>query len=93
MYLTTEGANSSSVLVPQQDLDRLSVWKSDLDMELNPSKFQVVQVTGFRKPVGAVYMLLETVTCACYLGVDITSNLSRGLHIDRITDNTNKPAS
>ena len=97
MYVTTEGANSSSVLVPQQDLDRLSLWKSDLDMEFNPSKCQVVQVTGFRKPVGAVYMLLgvilETVTCASYLGVNITRTLSWGLHIDRITDNTHKPDS
>ena len=36
MYLTMEGANDSSVL--QQDLDRLSVWESDWDMEFNLSK-------------------------------------------------------
>ena len=34
MYLTMEGANNSSVL--QQDLDRLSVWESDWDMEFKP---------------------------------------------------------
>ena len=49
MYLTMEGANDSSVL--KQDLDRLSVWDSDWDMEFNPSKCQVVQVTGYRKPI------------------------------------------
>ena len=48
MYLTMEGADDSSVL--QQDLDRLSVWESDWDMEFNPSKCQVVQVTGSKNP-------------------------------------------
>ena len=92
MYLTMEGANDSSVL--QQDLDRLSVWESDWDMELNPSKCQVVQVTGYRKLINAVYrlhgMIMETVTCARYLGVDISSNLSWGSRIDRITGTANK---
>ena len=67
MYLTMEGANNSSV---QHDLDRLSVWETGSltgYMEFNPSKCQVVQVTGFRKPVGAAYMLhgviLETYLC------------------------------
>ena len=82
MYLTREGANDNSVL--QQDLDRLSVWESDWDMEFNPSKCQVVQVTGYKKPINAAYKLhgviLKTVTCARYLGVDISSNLSWGSH-------------
>ena len=85
-------ANDSSVL--QQDLDRLSVWESDWDMEFNPSKCQVVQVTGYKKPINAAYKLhgviMETVTCARYLGVDITSNLSWGSHIDRITGTANR---
>ena len=51
MYLTMEGANDSSVL--HQDLDKLSVWESDWDMEFNPSKCQVVQVTGYMKPINA----------------------------------------
>ena len=53
MYLTMEGADDSSEL--QQGLDRLSVWESDWDMEFNPSKCQVVQVTGSRKHVIATY--------------------------------------
>ena len=92
MYLTMEGAKNSSVL--QQDLDRLSVWESDWDMEFNPSKCQVVQVAGSRKPVSATNVLhdviLETVTCARYFGVDISSNLSWGSHIDRITGTAHK---
>ena len=92
MYLTMEGANDSLVL--QQDLDRLSVWESDWDMEFNTSKWQVVHVTGYKKHINAAYKLhgviLETVTCARYLRVDISSNLSWGSHIDRITDTANK---
>ena len=44
--------------------------------------------------VNAAYKLhgviLETVTCARYLGVDISSNLSWGSHIDRITGTANR---
>ena len=87
-----EGAKNSPVL--KQDLDRLSVWESDWDMEFNPSKCQVLQVADSRKPVSATYVLhgvaLETVTCARYLGVDISSNLSSDPHIDRITGTAHK---
>ena len=89
MYLIMEGADNACISVLQQDVDRLSVWESDWDMDFNSSKCQVVQVTGSRKPIGVAYMLhgvvQENVTCARYLGVDISSNLSWGSHIDRIT--------
>ena len=82
-----DGAKNSSGL--QQNLDRLSVWESDWEMDFNPSKCQVVHMAGSRKPVNAIYVLhgvaLETVTCARYLGVVVSSNLSWGSHIDRIT--------
>ena len=95
MYITMEGAKNSSVL--QQDLDRLSVWESDWDMEFNPFKCQVVQVAGSRRPVSATYVLhsvaLETVTCARYLGVDISSNLSWGSYIVRVTGTAHKTLS
>ena len=86
------GADDTSVL--QQDLDRLSVWESNWDMEFNHSNCQVEQVTGSMKPINATYRLhgeiLETVTCARYLGVDVSSNLSWGSHIDRITGTAHK---
>ena len=92
MYLTMEGSKNSSVL--QQDLDRLSVWESVWDMKFNPSKCQVVLVAGSRKLVSATNVLhgvvLETVTCARNLGVDISSNLSWGSLIDRITGTVHK---
>ena len=62
--------------------------------EFNPSKCQVVQVTGSKKPVHFNYRfhghVIETVTCAKYLVVDISSSLIWNSHIDRITGNANK---
>ena len=88
-----KGADDSSAL--QQDLDRLSRWETAWDMEFNSSKCQVVQVTGSRDSISvSLYRLhgeiLETVSCAKYLRVDITSNLSWSSHVDRITNSANK---
>ena len=78
LYLTLEGADGSSVL--QQDLDKLSMLESDWNLEINPSKYQVVLVTWSRNPMNATYKLhgeiLATVTSARYLGVDVFSDLS-----------------
>ena len=63
-------------------------------MEFNPSKCQVIQVTGSRKPINVMYILhglvLETVICARYLGVDISSDLTWRSHVDRITGSATK---
>ena len=87
VYLTIGGADDGKVL--QNDLDRLSVWEDRWDMEFNPSKCQVVQVTSSKNLINTAYTLhgqiLEVVTCAKYLGVDISSGLSWNTHIDRIT--------
>ncbi|MCG7869528.1 MAG: reverse transcriptase family protein, partial [Candidatus Thiodiazotropha taylori] len=92
VYLTIEGADSGKVL--QNDLDTLSVWESRWDMEFNPSKCQVVRVTTSRSPINTLYHLhgqvLEVVTSARYLGVDISRGLSWNSHIDRITANANR---
>ena len=85
LYLTIEGKDDGAAL--QQDLDRLSVWESMWDMEFNPSKCQVEQAPGSRRPMNTIYMLhghvLEAVTSAKYLGVNISSTLSWNSHIDR----------
>ena len=63
-------------------------------MEFNPSKCQVVRVTTSRKHINVTYTLhgqvLEVVTSAMYLGVDISSGLSWNPHIDRIIKNANR---
>ena len=92
VYLTIGGAEDGKVL--QTDLDRLSVWEDRWDMEFNPSKCQVVRVTSSRTLFDIAYTLhgqvLEVVTSAKYLGVDISNGLSWNPHIDRITGNANR---
>ena len=69
-------------------------WETRWDMEFNPSKCQVVHVTGSRKTVKTDYVLhgqvMESVPCARYLGVDISSGLTWNSHIDRVTANANR---
>ena len=95
VYLTIGGAEDGMLL--QNDLDRLSVWEDRWDMEFNPSKCQVVRVTSSRNPFNFPYTLhgqvLEVVTSAKYLGVDIScisSGLSWNPHIDRISKNATR---
>ena len=63
-------------------------------MEFNPSKCQVIKVTASRTPLQTQYILhgqvLEAVSSARYLGVDISSNLSWNTHVNRITSNANR---
>ena len=93
VYLTIKGEEDSSAL--QKDLDTLSVWESKWDMQFNRTKCQVIQVTGPKNPYKSEYFLhgqvLETVTCARYLGVYISSNISWSSHIGRVVGNANKP--
>ena len=51
-------------------------------------------MTGSKSPIKSEYILhgqvVETVTCARYLGVDIRSNISWTSHIDRVVGNANR---
>ena len=53
LYLTIEGEEDSSAL--QKDLNSLSGWEKKWDMQFNPSKCQVVQVTGSKRPIKSEY--------------------------------------
>ena len=92
IYLTLEQQGDSDKL--QRDLDRLQTWEARWDMEFNPSKCQIVRVTPSRDPLQTQYILhgqvLEAVSSARYLGVDISSNLKWNTHVDRITANANR---
>ena len=87
-----EGGDSHRVL--QNDLDSLSISESRWDMEFNPSKCQIVRVTSSGRPINTLYFLhgqvLEDVTSARYLGLDISSGLSWNSHIYRITVKANR---
>ena len=95
LYLTMESEDSGPTL--QSDLDILSMCETRWDMEFNPSKCQVVHVAGSKRPVKRDYILhgqvLEPVTCAKYLGVDISGSLTWNSHIDRITGSANRTLS
>ena len=60
-YLTIKDKEDSSAL--QKDLDTLSTWESKLDMQSNPSKCQVVQVTGSKKLIKSEYVLRDCHLC------------------------------
>ena len=92
LYLTIKSEDDGSAL--QNDLDILSKWETRWDMEFNPSKCQVVHVTGSKIPIKKDYVLhgqvLESVSCAKYLGVDISSTLSWNSHINRIVSSATR---
>ena len=62
--------------------------------EFNPSKCQVIRATTARKAINTVFRLhgqvLDVVTSAKYLGVNISGGLSWNSHIDRITGNADR---
>ena len=93
LIITMESEDNSSAL--QNAIDILSTWESRWDMEFNPSKCQVVHATGskgtVKKTIHVLHgQVLESVTSARYLGVDVSSNLSWKTHVDRITGNANR---
>ena len=63
-------------------------------IKFNRSKCQVVHVAGSRKTVKTDYVLhgqvLESVPCARYLRVDISSGLTWNSHIDLVTANADR---
>ena len=89
--LTLETEHGSDIL--QKDLGRLQAWESKWDIELNPSKRQVVRVTSSRTPFKTEYKLhgqvLMAVISTRYLVVDISNNLSWNTHVDRIALSAN----
>ncbi|MCG8115263.1 MAG: reverse transcriptase family protein [Candidatus Thiodiazotropha taylori] len=91
-YLTITSQSDSAAL--QQDLDRLQEWEHDWDMEFNPSKCQVLHITRNKDIIMHQYKLcarvLESVSDAKYLGLDLSSDLNFNTHISRATTSANK---
>ncbi len=92
VYLTLDSNLTCKSL--QDDLDRLVTWENQWDMEFNPLKCQVMNITRNKNPIKYEYILhgqtLSTVNDAKYLGVDISQNLSWNTHINRISNSANR---
>ena len=92
IYLTLDSKSDRDTL--QKELDRLQTWEARWDMQFNPPKCQVIRVTASRTPLQTQFILngqvLETVSSVRYLGVDISSNMSRNIHVNRITSDANR---
>ena len=87
VYITVKNDTEENTL--QEDLNRLQKWEHTWDMEFNPSKCTVINITRSKTPYKSSYTLhgqtLATVSDAKYLGVCITSNLSWNKHINQVT--------
>ena len=78
----------------QKDLDTLQDWEEQWQMGFNVSKCHVLSVTNKKNPIKSSYFLhqqpLEKVNSAKYLGVEITSDLHWGKHINSISSKANQ---
>ena len=94
LYLTIKGEEDSSAL--QKDLGTLSVWESKWDMQYNPSKCQVAQVTGSKSknPINSEYILhgqvLETSLVPDTLVLTCQAPLSWNAHTESVVNNANR---
>ena len=86
IYLAVSNLQDAQILL--QDLDQLHEWELQWDMEFNPCKCVVINVTRAKTPVPSKYLLhghiLESVGGSKYLGMEISSNLTFNNHIQKI---------
>lgn len=92
VYLAVTSLQDAQLL--QQDLDTLQSWEERWDMELNPGKCTVIQVTRSKKITPSTYSLhghtLETVNSAKYLGVNLNNDLHWTKHVYQVSSSANR---
>lgn len=92
VYIAVSSLEDAATL--QRDLDRLCLWEDEWDMEFNPDKCTVIQVTRSKTPIPSSYVLhgrvLDVVPSAKYLGVNISNNLTWTDHIQNGSTSGNR---
>ena len=78
----------------QSDLRKLEMWEDHWCMSFNASKCSSISITRKTKKIVHNYTLhnqvLDRVSCATYLGVELSSNLTWAAHIDKTTAKGNR---
>ena len=87
IYLTVSATNDCEKL--QDDLKRLEKWEEDWQMEFHPAKCNVQSITRKRNRITLPYTLhghvLEEVTSAKYLGINMINDMTWNEHIEKMT--------
>jgi len=91
LYLTIKNDQDTRSL--QHDLDSLCEWEARWLMEFHPDKCEVISVTRKKHPPLHLYYIhghqLKHVDHGKYMGVNITSDLRWGKHVDIICNKAN----
>ena len=78
----------------QSDLRKLEMWEDHWCMSFNANKCSLISITRKTKKIVHNYTLhnqvLDRVSCATYLGVELSSNLTWAAHIDETTAKGNR---
>ena len=92
IYLTISKINDCNKL--QKDIQRLENWERDSLMEFHPEKCQVLRITRKRNTIKFPYKLhnhiLEEVSSAKYLGLNVSNKLCWNNHIEKTAAKANK---
>ena len=92
VYRTITSPVDTEIL--QNDLDRLTEWQHEWQMQFNPSKCYVMHITNSKNRRHADYQLcgqtLAAVNSHPYLGVHLQNDLGWGTHVGHITARANR---
>jgi len=73
----------------QRDLDSLAVWEQEWKMSFNISKCHIMHISRSKKVIRRTYTLngqpMSPVDQATYLGVELSSDLTWGPHVAKVT--------
>ena len=92
IYRTISSTVDTEIL--QSDLNRLSRWQHDWQMQFNPGKCYVMHITNSRNQQHSNYQLcgqtLATVDSHPYLGVHLQNDMGWSTHIGHVTARANR---